>query len=158
MARTWDPCGQVRVCSDLDDIDPRRSRNVLKRPLACVHEVDIELTLCVLMDASGHAYAARFRKAFQTHGYIHAITEKKAGFKSLADTWADTTTSHGKLMLTVLGGLAKVEHELIRIRTARAGRAPRRTASASAAIPAPNSCAPGCVNTHSLVLIAIALG
>jgi DNA invertase Pin-like site-specific DNA recombinase len=33
---------------------------------------------------------------------IHAITEKNAGFKSLADTWADTTTSHGKLM-TVLG-------------------------------------------------------
>jgi DNA invertase Pin-like site-specific DNA recombinase len=30
---------------------------------------------------------------------IHAITEKNAGFKSLADT----TTSHGKLMLTVLG-------------------------------------------------------
>ena len=34
---------------------------------------------------------------------------KKAGFKSLADTWADTTTSHGKLMLTVLGGLAEFE-------------------------------------------------
>jgi DNA invertase Pin-like site-specific DNA recombinase len=40
---------------------------------------------------------------------IHAITEKRAGFKSLADTWADTTTSHGKLMLTVLGGLAEFE-------------------------------------------------
>ena len=48
---------------------------------------------------------------------IHAITEKKAGFKSLADTWADTTTSHGKLMLTVLGGLAEFERDLIRART-----------------------------------------
>src|SRR5215471_19205799 len=75
MARAWDPCGQLRVCSDLDDIDPRRSRNILKRPLTCVHEVDIELTLCVLMDASGHAYAARLRNAFQAHGYVHAITE-----------------------------------------------------------------------------------
>src|SRR4030081_885896 len=33
------------------------------------------------------------------------------------DTWADTTTPHGKLMLTVLGGLAEFERELIRART-----------------------------------------
>ena len=39
---------------------------------------------------------------------LAAITGKKAGFKSLGDTWADTTTSHGRLMLTVLGGLAEV--------------------------------------------------
>src|ERR1700719_1447085 len=37
---------------------------------------------------------------------LAAITGKKAGFRSLGDTWADTTTSHGRLMLTVLGGLA----------------------------------------------------
>ena len=36
---------------------------------------------------------------------------------SLADTWADTTTSHGRLMLTVLGGLAEFERDLIRTRT-----------------------------------------
>ena len=30
----------------------------------------------------------------------------KAGFRSLKDTWADRTTPHGRLMLTVLGGLA----------------------------------------------------
>jgi DNA invertase Pin-like site-specific DNA recombinase len=34
---------------------------------------------------------------------LASITEKKAGFRSLSDTWADTTTSHGRLMLTVLG-------------------------------------------------------
>jgi DNA invertase Pin-like site-specific DNA recombinase len=45
-----------------------------------------------------------------------------AAFKSLADAWADTTTAHGRLMLTVLGGLAQFELELIRARTA-AGRA-----------------------------------
>ena len=32
---------------------------------------------------------------------LATITAKKAGFKSLDDTWADTTTSHGRLMLTV---------------------------------------------------------
>jgi DNA invertase Pin-like site-specific DNA recombinase len=35
----------------------------------------------------------------------------------LPDTWADTTTPHGRLMLTVLGGLAEFERELIRART-----------------------------------------
>jgi len=48
---------------------------------------------------------------------LAAITAKKAGFKSLGDAWADTTTSHGRLMLTVLGGLAEFERELIRART-----------------------------------------
>src|SRR6516164_1287039 len=48
---------------------------------------------------------------------LAAITDKKAGFRSLGDTWADTTTSHGRLMLTVLAGLAEFERELIRART-----------------------------------------
>ena len=36
---------------------------------------------------------------------IEALTQRGAGFKSLKDTWADTTSPHGRLMLTVLGGL-----------------------------------------------------
>ena len=40
-----------------------------------------------------------------------------AGFRSLKDTWADTTTAHGRLMLTVLGGLAEFERTLISERT-----------------------------------------
>ena len=70
---------------------------------------------------------------------LAAITAKKAGFKSLGDTWADTTTSHGRLMLTVLGGLAEFERDLIRARTGegraravargqRMGRPPKLTA------------------------------
>jgi DNA invertase Pin-like site-specific DNA recombinase len=58
---------------------------------------------------------------------LAAITGKKAGFKSLGDTWADTTTSHGRLMLTVLGGLAEFERDLIR-RGQRMGRPPKLTA------------------------------
>ena len=53
---------------------------------------------------------------------LAAITDRKAGFRSLTDTWADTTTSHGRLMLTVLGGLAEFEPDLIRARTGE-GRA-----------------------------------
>ena len=48
---------------------------------------------------------------------LATITGKGAGFRSLGDTWADTTTAHGRLMLTVLGGLAEFERELIRTRT-----------------------------------------
>lgn len=53
---------------------------------------------------------------------LAAIADRHAGFKSLSDTWADTTTAHGRLMLTVLGGLAEFERELIRARTGE-GRA-----------------------------------
>jgi DNA invertase Pin-like site-specific DNA recombinase len=53
---------------------------------------------------------------------LDAIGRKGAAFRSLADTWADTTTAHGRLMLTVLGGLAEFERELIRARTGE-GRA-----------------------------------
>ena len=48
---------------------------------------------------------------------LATITGKKAGFRSLGDTWADTTTSHGRQILTVLGGLAEFERDLIRART-----------------------------------------
>jgi DNA invertase Pin-like site-specific DNA recombinase len=53
---------------------------------------------------------------------LAAMTGKGAGFRSLGDVWADTTTPHGRLMLTVLGGLAEFERELIRARTGE-GRA-----------------------------------
>ena len=45
------------------------------------------------------------------------IAKAGAGFRSLADSWADTTTAHGKLMITILGGLAEFERSLIMART-----------------------------------------
>ncbi|MET4721809.1 DNA invertase Pin-like site-specific DNA recombinase [Bradyrhizobium japonicum] len=48
---------------------------------------------------------------------LHTLGERGVGFRSLVDTWADTTTPHGRLMLTVLGGLAEFERELIKART-----------------------------------------
>ncbi|MFL6797469.1 MAG: recombinase family protein [Xanthobacteraceae bacterium] len=48
---------------------------------------------------------------------LDLVTKAGAGFKSLADNWADTTTPHGRLMLTVLGGLAEFERSLILART-----------------------------------------
>jgi DNA invertase Pin-like site-specific DNA recombinase len=45
---------------------------------------------------------------------VDLITKAEAGFRSLADAWAHTTTPHGKLMLTVLGWLAEFERSLIK--------------------------------------------
>jgi DNA invertase Pin-like site-specific DNA recombinase len=60
------------------------------------------------------------RLARSTRDLLNVLDEvgkRGAGFKSLKDAWADTTTPHGRLMLTVLGGLAEFERELIRART-----------------------------------------
>jgi DNA invertase Pin-like site-specific DNA recombinase len=54
-----------------------------------------------------------------------SIFDAKAHFRSLAEPWADTGTSTGRLMLAVLGGLADVERDLIRTRTPE-GRAQKR--------------------------------
>src|SRR5260370_27839522 len=48
---------------------------------------------------------------------LDTIAKAGAGFRSLGDAWADTTTAHGRLILTALGGLAEFERELIRART-----------------------------------------
>jgi DNA invertase Pin-like site-specific DNA recombinase len=53
---------------------------------------------------------------------LATIAECGAGFRSLNDQWADTTTPHGKLMITILGGLAEFERSLILARTGE-GRA-----------------------------------
>lgn len=55
---------------------------------------------------------------------LDAIATKGAGFRSLGDTWADTTTPHGRQILTVLGGLAEFEEELIKARTGEGGAMP----------------------------------
>src|SRR6267142_661199 len=90
----------------------------------------------VLMVARLDRLARSARNLLNT---LAAITAKKAGFKSIGDAWADTTTSHGRLMLTVLVGLAEFERDLIRARTGegraravargqRMGRPPKLTA------------------------------
>jgi DNA invertase Pin-like site-specific DNA recombinase len=55
--------------------------------------------------------------AWSSVNILDTIAKVGAGFKSLGDSWADTTTPHGRLMLTVLGGLAEFERSLILSRT-----------------------------------------
>ena len=83
------------------------------------------------------------RSTLDLFGIVKRIVDAKAQFRSLAEPWADTGTRTGRLMLAVLGGLADVERDLIRTRTAEGrtranaqgkhmGRPPRLTAAQKA--------------------------
>lgn len=58
------------------------------------------------------------RSTFDLFAIVKQIVDAKGQFRSLAEPWADTSTSTGRLMIAVLGGLADVERDLIRTRTA----------------------------------------
>jgi hypothetical protein len=48
------------------------------------------------------------RSTFDLFAIVKQIVDAKAQFRSLAEPWADTGTSTGRLMIAVLGGLAGV--------------------------------------------------
>ena len=58
------------------------------------------------------------RSTFDLFAIVKKIVDAGGQFRSLAEPWADTSTSTGRLMIAVLGGLADVERDLIRTRTA----------------------------------------
>lgn len=62
------------------------------------------------------------RSTLQLLIVLDRLAQTGALFRSLGDTWADTTTPHGRLMLAVLGGLAEFERDLIKSRTAEGRR------------------------------------
>jgi DNA invertase Pin-like site-specific DNA recombinase len=57
------------------------------------------------------------RSTIDLLGIIDLIGKEGAGFKSLGEPWADTTTSAGRLMFTILSGIAEFERDLIFQRT-----------------------------------------
>jgi DNA invertase Pin-like site-specific DNA recombinase len=56
---------------------------------------------------------------FDLFAIVEQIVDARGQFRSLAEPSADIATSTGRLMIAVLGGLADVERELIRTRTAK---------------------------------------
>src|SRR5215470_5120304 len=78
------------------------------------------------------------RSTFDLFDIVKRIVDAKAQFRSLAEPWADTGTSTGRLMLAVLGGLADVERDLIRTRTAE-GRSRAKDQGKAMGRPPPHS-------------------
>jgi DNA invertase Pin-like site-specific DNA recombinase len=84
------------------------------------HRAQLVRLLNVIKDGDAVIVTRLDRLARSTRELLNILDKiAKAGatFKSLGDAWADTTTAHGRLMLTILGGLAEFERELIRART-----------------------------------------
>jgi DNA invertase Pin-like site-specific DNA recombinase len=57
------------------------------------------------------------RSTFDLLNIVKATAAKEANFLSLAEPWANTSSAIGKLMLTVLSGVAEFERDLITLRT-----------------------------------------
>ena len=66
------------------------------------------------------------RSTFDLLETVRKIEGRGAKLKSLAEAWADTTTPAGRLMLTILGGLAEFERSLIAERTGEGRERARR--------------------------------
>ena len=113
QARQLTKAGCKKVFRDVHVSGAKTDRAQLRRVIEALEPGD------VIMVTRLDRLARSTRDLLNT---IAVIADRKAGFRSLGDTWADTTTAHGRLMLTVLGGLAEFEGELIRARTGE-GRA-----------------------------------
>jgi DNA invertase Pin-like site-specific DNA recombinase len=56
------------------------------------------------------------RSTRDLHNILHHIDESGCGFVSLGDSWCDTTTAVGRLLVTIMSGIAEFERGLIRHR------------------------------------------
>ena len=113
--------GCVKIYSETKSGASAANRPALARALKALGEGDV--LLVTRLDRLA-------RSTRDLLNVLDTISKAGAGFRSLADAWADTTTPHGRLMLTVLGGLAEFERELIGRALARVAPGQRRAACA----------------------------
>jgi DNA invertase Pin-like site-specific DNA recombinase len=109
QARQLKKAGCTKIIRELHVSGAKTDRAPLRRLIEALQPGD------VLMVTRLDRLARSTRDLLNT---LASIADREAGFRSLHDAWADTTTSHGRLMLTVLGGLAEFERDLIHARTA----------------------------------------
>jgi DNA invertase Pin-like site-specific DNA recombinase len=122
--------GYARVSTDGQTLDVRQAAlreagatRVFSEKVsgAKTHRAQLAKALAALTPGDTLVVCKLDRLARSTRDLLNtlaAVGEAGATFKSLGDGWADTTTPHGRLMLTaVLGGLAEFERHLILART-----------------------------------------
>jgi DNA invertase Pin-like site-specific DNA recombinase len=56
------------------------------------------------------------RSSKDLHNILGELKDKGCGFTSLGEGWCDTTNEVGRLVITIMGGIAEFERELIRKR------------------------------------------
>jgi DNA invertase Pin-like site-specific DNA recombinase len=56
------------------------------------------------------------RSGRDLHNILHELDANECGFVSLGESWCDTTTSVGRLIIAIMAGIAQFERELIRQR------------------------------------------
>jgi DNA invertase Pin-like site-specific DNA recombinase len=126
------PIGYARVSTYGQTLDSQlgqlraagcSSRNIYREKVTGARADRRELNRMLGKPASGDVVTVTridrlARSTFDLFAIVKRIADAKAQFRSLAEPWADTGTSTGRLMLAVLGGIADVERDLIRARTA----------------------------------------
>ena len=110
------------VAAQMEELTRAGAEKIFKEKVsgAITHRAQLQRVIDALDEGDVLLVTRLDRLARSTRDLLNMlalIAEKEAGFRSVHDTWADTTTAHGRLMLTVLAGLAEFERELIRVRT-----------------------------------------
>ena len=87
----------------------KQGRPELERAIASLKPGDVLMVRCIDRLA---------RSTLDLLTLIERVGKAGAMFKSLQEPWADTTTPHGMMILTVIGGVAAFERQIILKRTA----------------------------------------
>jgi DNA invertase Pin-like site-specific DNA recombinase len=127
-------CGYARVSTDGQTLDAQRealtaagAARIFQEKVSGAATDRRELgRLLASLEAGDTLLVTRLdrlaRSTLELLRILERVAEAGAGFRSLADTWADTTTPQGRLVLTIMGGFAQFERDLIKARTSE-GRA-----------------------------------
>jgi DNA invertase Pin-like site-specific DNA recombinase len=107
QARQLAKAGCKKVFRDVHVTGAKSDRAQLRRVIEQVAPGDV--LMVTRLDRAGAIHTRPVEHACRDYG-------TQGRFPVFGDTWADSTTSHGRLMLTVLGGLVEFDRDLIRTR------------------------------------------